>query len=176
MRLNLDLKALGAWLLIVLMLVLSFRYLRAPERQLFGAPITQWAQGSTMEANLEAQTQLLSYGRPLIEYDGLNFLGCDFALYEGQAQLITYWNGVQPTVNYTAQLRVQIFLTEGMVEYTQPLLASTLYWPLPKDYYSEMQRGDIWLRLVQSASDDLIRPLWALPHIAADGWLQICGT
>jgi hypothetical protein len=176
MRFNLDFKTWGAWLLVALMLVLSLYYLRAPERQLFGAQIAQWAQGSPTGANLEAQTQMLTDGRPLIEYDGLNFLGCDLALHQGQAELITYWKGIRPEVNYTAQLRVQIYSTEGVVEYAQPITTSTLYWPLPKDYYFEMQRGDIWLRLVQSPSGDSIQPLWAWSHAAADDWLPICAS
>ena len=183
MRFNRELKPWGAWLLLALMLVLSLRYLREPERQMFGTPLGQWGSGlahlvsgSAADANLEAQTQLLTYGQPLIEYEGLNFLGCDFALNQGQAELVTYWNDMRPDVNYAAQLRLHMLSTQSVIEYTQPITASTLYWSLPKGYYSELQRGDIWLRLIEAPTGDAIKPLLAVPHAAGAGWLQICAS
>lgn len=183
MRFIRELKSRGAWLLMALMLLVSLRYLNEPERQMFGAPMTQWGSGlvnviigSAADAQLQAQTQTLAYGRPLIEYDGLSFLGCDLALNKGQTELVTYWDGLRLDGHSNAQLRLHLLSTNGVIEYSQPVTASTLYWPLPKDYYSEMQRGDVWLRLIEASTNASLKPLSAVFQTPYADWFQICAS
>ena len=171
----------GQWLLVTVCMCLSAIYLLVPERQAFREALLPWYDfvisswaDAPLQAQLDPQALFLRNGRPLIEYNGLDFLGCDLALQFGQLNLVTYWAGSLPNLDYEVQLRISSPYGNHLVDYTQPLVTTMLSFDLPSAYYAASQRGQIWLKLMETVSGRSIEPTFALRPAEDNGWQPVC--
>lgn len=123
---------------------------------------------------LEPKLELAEGARSLIAYGDLRFMGCDLSLHDDRPELVTYWQNDAQPMRYQIALRFILPESETLVDIAQLLDESVLLTPLPSSFYASGRRGEIWIRVVDADSQELVPPLNSFRPVDVDGWIRVC--
>lgn len=166
--------------LIVICAGLAIMIVTDPARNVPGVSVADWLQrlGHIVgidqrrdEVLLAPDPHVLAGARPLIDFGGIQFLGCDRAVRGSTLELVTYWQ-----VNDTAPYQIDLWLVlpdSSTREVTHALDAATLFTPLPESFYAADRHGEVWLRVVD-VDQHPVAAHASLRPTNSSGWTRIC--
>lgn len=165
------------WMLFLVCAGLSVTYWAEPTRDLSLSSLGSWVELGISRADdvawLKPGAAAMGGAKPLIDYGGLQFLGCDLSLRGNTVELVTFWRLGEPSASRTLLLRLVLPESGAPMIVEQPLNAGALYAPLPANFYAA-RRGEVWLKVVQSSTGQSVSISDSLQPADANGWLRGC--